>query len=518
MHIVMLAAENGSWAGGKVGGLGDVIRDLPQALVALGHQVSVITPGYGLFVNAGKAERIETLRATFSGNTEAADLYRLPQPVDGLDIYVIEHPMLFENGPGRIYTQDDKGPFATDSHRFALFSALVAQLLLSDHLGAIDVVHCHDWHLGPYFLLRQFSNDHSALRKLRTIFSIHNLSLQGIRPFREHWSSPQSWFPGLQISRAETTDPIHTDCINLMRTSINLADAVNTVSPTYAEEITRPSQWQQGIAGGDGLEKDLRRLAEQERLLGILNGCDYSRPEAQVLSETALWKQIETDLDSWVERRSEAKPYYYALQRLGMLRRRRKPVRPLLTAIGRLTFQKLGILVQDNDGNSVMSVLLKKLEQAGGVFILLGDGDPDYDAFFLDCMRAHDNFLYLRGYSETLADQLYATADLFVMPSVFEPCGISQLMAMRAGTPCVVHATGGLADTVEGGVNGFSFNGEDMTSKVSNLLATMDEALAMYATRQQQWQKMVKQARATRFEWADAARTYVQDLYNNPDA
>jgi starch synthase len=513
MHIVMLAAENGAWPGGKVGGLGDVMRDLPKALAELGHKVSVITPGYGLFIDQPTAEPVYTLQAEFSGQTESAELLRLPATLPGLNGYVIEHPLLFANGKGHIYTHDDQGPYATDSHRFALFSALAAQLLLSDFLSSVSVVHCHDWHLGAFFLLRQFSQQHQSLKQIRTVFSVHNLSLQGIRPYRGHSSAPSSWFPGLEISHAETADPVHTDCINLMRSCIKLADAVNTVSPGYALEITRPSNWQQGMAGGDGLEKDLAKLADSGQLLGILNGCDYGDPEVKPCPYPVLWGQIEAALDNWVGAQHDAAVHYHALKRLQKLARRRRPINTLLVSIGRLTFQKLGLLVQPFRNSSVMAELLQSVAAHNGVFILLGDGDPDYDRFFLDGMKNHDNFLYLRGYSEALAAQLYANADLFVMPSVFEPCGISQMLAMRSGTPCLVHATGGLADTIVNGVNGFSFGGDDLGAKIGNLLAASDAALSLQADEPDQWELLSRAAAGARFSWATSANRYTRDLY-----
>jgi len=515
MHILMLAAENDALPGGKVGGLGDVIRDLPVALAAAGHRVTVVTPDYGVYAGLPRANARSTLSVPFGGGREEVGVYtiELDAAAPGVTTVVLQHPLFAAAGAGRIYTDDGEGPFATDAHRFALASAAAAEGLLEGGFGDVDVVHCHDWHAGAFLFLRRFAERYAPLRSLPAVFTIHNLSLQGIRPLRGHWSSLESWFPGVSYAADPLLDTRYHDCVNLMRAAINLADRVSTVSPGYAREITRPSDWSQGIAGGDGLEQDLERLAGEDRLVGVLNGCDYAVSRVPAVTAAGLWPLAEKQLDAWAERGPVASSHYFALKRIQQLRRRRSAVAPLFLSVSRLTWQKMGFLAQEREGEgeTVLDAILQRLGR--GVYILLGSGDAWYEEFFTRHMQRHENFLYLGGYAEELAATLYASCDLFVMPSVFEPCGISQLLAMRSGMPCLVHRTGGLADTVVHGRNGFVFAGESMAEKLDGLLAGVDEAVALYQQRPAAWRKLAAGAADARFTWEAAARGYLDSLY-----
>ncbi|MCB1666687.1 MAG: glycosyltransferase, partial [Pseudomonadales bacterium] len=159
--------------------------------------------------------------------------------------------------------------------------------------------------------------------------------------------------------------------------------------------------------------------------------------------------------------------------------------------------------------------LLQQLAPAS--FIMLGSGDPDYARFFTRMMREHDNFLYLEGYSEPLSEALYGFGDLFLMPSIYEPCGISQMLAMRAGVPCLVHQVGGLNDTVKNGENGFSFGGTNLAEKQRYLLATLEQSLDLFRQQPKQWQTLARAAARSRFTWDDAIGKYLEQLYRIPD-
>ena len=267
MHIVLVAAENDALPGGKVGGLGDVIRDLPVSLARAGHRVSVITPGYGIFAATGKPCRLGSVTASFCGQSEALELIEVEAKlrVKGVTHLVFEHPLFSASGAGKIYVNDNAGPFATDAHKFALMCAASAEALVTGMVEQADALHCHDWHAALLLLLRQYSPRYAQLKKKAAVFTIHNLSLQGVRPLRGAQSALESWFPDLVYEAAQIIDPAHLDCINLMRTGINLADRVHTVSPTYATEILRPSNWSEGIVGGEGLERDLQRIHGEGR-------------------------------------------------------------------------------------------------------------------------------------------------------------------------------------------------------------------------------------------------------------
>jgi len=180
-------------------------------------------------------------------------------------------------------------------------------------------------------------------------------------------------------------------------------------------------------------------------------------------------------------------------------------------SIGRLTPQKLYLLVQNYRESSVMNHVLSVLKP--GVFIMLGSGDREYNRFFTDMMSSHGNFLYLNGYAESLSAALYGFGDLFVMPSIYEPCGISQMLAMRNGVPCLVHQVGGLQDTVSHGRNGFSFSGRTLAEKQHNLLVTLQDTLRLYHDDPRHWGRIADAARQARFTWEASIGRYLGELY-----
>ena len=213
---------------------------------------------------------------------------------------MIHHERFARNGEGVIYHGDDPmRPFAADAGKFAFFCAAVAHWLLArDSLP--DVVHLHDWHAALFTALLRYDEKFNPLRKLRTVFTVHNLSYQGTRPLKDDESSFEAWFPGLPYDDA-ITDPEYTHCVNPMATAIRLADRVSTVSPTYAEEICRPSDPELAFIGGEGLEGELCKAADAGRLLGVLNGCFYDQPAA-ALDWPDLLEIMRTQVDEWERR------------------------------------------------------------------------------------------------------------------------------------------------------------------------------------------------------------------------
>ncbi len=526
MQIAMIAAENGALRGGKVGGIGDVIRDVPLALAEKGHQVRVITPGYQSLAKRNPSTLLGSVEVPFGGRLETVAVFQVDSVTaagkgkrrkgGGVTHYLLEHPGFAACGEGAIYCNDLSGPFATDAHKFSLFCLAVCQGLIEARFGNIDLLHLHDWHASLVAVLRRYMPAYRALRTLPVVYSIHNLSLQGVRPLSGHASSLHSWFPELVPDLTLIQDPHYWDCVNLMRAGITLADRVHAVSPSYAEEILQPTDLAHGFIGGEGLEADLRRVKDQGRLVGILNGCDYHKAPAPHRSRAQMLDLIESSLIEWVgEHASVPAAHFHAQLRVAQWRRRRKPVTCTLTSVGRVTAQKARLLMEPvADGRGGECIALDRmLEDLGdGVFVMIGSGDEQYEQLLTRAMTRHDNFLFLRGFSETLADALYAAGDLFLMPSSFEPCGISQMLAMRAGTPCIVHHVGGLRDTVEHGVNGFAFTG---TSPREQAEAMLEAVRTACATTQKPaiWQGLRRKAAATRFTWDVAIARYVSELY-----
>lgn len=505
-RVWLVAAENGALSGGKVGGIADVIRDLPLALTDAGWQVSVIMPAYNQFNHMAATEYVNGIDVNFGGHTHTAELSRQQGPKPQIEYLFIEHPIISSVGAGVIYHDDGPDrPFETDATRFAFFSAAVAACVEQAAVPP-DVLHLHDWHTGLVPALREFDPSFEQLRSVRTVYTIHNLAIQGIRPLRDHASSLHSWFPNLEYEYEQLADPRYADCVNPMAAAIRLADKLNTVSPTYAREILQTNDPQLGFSGGEGLEADLRIAEVQNRLIGILNGCPYPAPGGRRPGWTRLLDSIATEQHLF----EGNEPARQTLQSLS----RKRPA-TLMVSIGRVSDQKTNLFLEPTGTHD--SVLEAILESQGKqiVFIMLGSGDGALENRLIEISSRHNNFLYLKGYSEPLPDLLYRAGDLFLMPSSFEPCGISQMLAMRSGQPCVVHAVGGLKDTVENGIDGFSFDGKNPAEQAQNFAASVSRALTMRASDKEQWVSICNTAAARRFDWRSATERYISELYEH---
>jgi len=519
MKILMVAAENGALPGGKVGGIGDVVRDIPGVLAAQGHQVDVVTPGYNMFSRLPGAEHRGYLQVMFAGRLEGVNLYEVPatQPQTGVTLWALEHPLFAVGGIGQIYCDDPANrPFASDASKFALFSAAVAQAVMEDRFGVLDVMHLHDWHAAPVAVLRAFDPMYRKLQSIHTVYTIHNLALQGIRPLEGDESSLSAWYPNLPYDWGLLNDPRAPHCFNPMRAGINLSDKVQAVSPTYAREILKPSIPEQGFIGGEGLEQDLQRAADVGRLQGILNGCEYSDDTRVSLPLDQVVALCEEEALNWLARQPIAEScHVVAIRRLAQLalslNDERRPF--VVTSVGRITDQKVRLLRQEvGNGKTALDEVLDALGEAG-VFIMLGSGTVELEHFLTQASARNRNFIYLKGYSEKLPPHLYSCGDLFLMPSSFEPCGISQMLAMRDGQPCLVHSVGGLSDTVQDEVNGFSFVGENLDDQARNMISRFREVMDIKLGEPDRWRGIAKNAASTRFLWGEVAEQYVRLLY-----
>ena len=458
------------------------------------------------------AKQRGSLSVDFAGARRDVEIHEVAGADERVTHLALEHLLFSPSGPGKIYCDDGSDrPFATDASKFALFSIAAAEFIRCEAAPG-DIVHLHDWHVALYYVLRCFDPKFRALSDIRAVYTIHNLAMQGIRPFAGDASSLQTWFPGLQYDSGLLVDPRWNDCINPMAAAIRLADGVNAVSPTYALEIQQPNDPEHGFHGGEGLEKDLQQAAAEGRLVGILNGCMYPKQSRRRPGWRRLLDTIHAEVEGW-RQRDEAGSWLHnlALDRVASLPKRRPA--SVLTAIGRLTSQKVDLfLAEVDEGRTALDALLDDLG-SGGVFILVGSGDPELQQRMFDIASRRDNFVFLCGYSEYFADLLYKAGDLFLMPSSFEPCGISQMLAMRAGQPCVVHAVGGLRDTVEDDVNGFTFAGATFDEQARNFVARVRFALAIKENDSDRWLRIRSAALKARFTWEAAAGDYITRLY-----
>jgi len=505
-----VAAENGALRGGKVGGVADVVRDLPAALGDHGWNATVVTPAYGSLHNLPGAKRVSTIDVPYAGATESVDIWQVPGSFPNVRNLVINHKLFAANGPGQIYFGDDSDrPFATDANKFSLLCAVAAEWLIKQE-SMPDAVHLHDWHAAFYLFLRSFSPRHERLRSVRTVFTIHNLSYQGTRPLRNNESSLESWYPDLDFDLGSVQDMTALNCINPMAMAIRLADKISTVSPTYAKEICQSSDVATSFVGGEGLESLLVAASKEGRLVGVLNGCYYDqRPTG--LSWPALLAAMKKQVNSWLGNSPLNPAHELAAERLARL----TETRPgnLLVSIGRLVSQKATLFVATTDNDRPALEELAVVLGNQGLIIILGSGEPDYEQSVLAMAKRLDNVLFLQGYSETLADPLYEIGDLFLMPSSFEPCGISQMLAMRAGLPCVVHGVGGLKDTVNDGETGFVFAGNNLQSQATAFVAATLRAIALRREQPDVWQSICEVAKQSRFEWSYSAEVTINSLY-----
>jgi starch synthase len=518
MNILMVAAENGALPGGKVGGMGDVLRDVPRALAALGHRVTVLTPAYGAFHEAPKVRSRGTLTVDFRRGREEVALHTLPAagPQRRVQTFLVEHPLFATCGRGRIYCDDPPDePFASDSAKFALFSAAAATGLRDGWFGEQHVVHLHDWHTATVAVLARLHPAFAALRRCHLVFSIHNLAMQGIRPLHGHPASLLAWFPELPVAPA-LIDPRHGDCYNPMRAAVALCDRIHAVSPTYAEEICDPAS-----TFGEGLHVDLSAARSEHRLHGILNGCEYPAKMPRALSRTNFLQLARSQLTRWIgSERHVRSAHVLALDGIDReLHGGRARSCRLLTFVGRLTEQKFGLLARRlGDGRPAIAYVLDALADDEQL-VVLGSGDPALEQLLTTFQASHPSrLLFLCGYSEALSDQLYASGDLFLMPSRFEPCGIAQMLAMRAGQPCLVNRTGGLADTVRDEEDGFVFDGDTDSSRTNALLERLAAALDCLRNDPGRYGSIRDKARRARFPWKGSARAYVDRLYDIRDA
>ncbi|MFK7861285.1 MAG: glycogen synthase [Granulosicoccus sp.] len=515
-HICMFAAENDVIPGAKVGGIGDVVRDIPRALANEQTRLTVVIPAYGSFHELPDAVPIGTFTTGFRGTPQRIEAYEVSAGRDtNVRYLVLHHPLFAAGGKGRVYCDDDDNqPFATDANKFALFSVAALGAITSGNIEPVDVLHLHDWHSALALALIRFDNAFESLRSVRTVFSIHNLALQGIRPFAQNTSSLQAWFPHLHYDPGFLADPRWPHCINPLASAIRLADKIHTVSPTYAREILLPNDPQRGFHGGEGLEFDLQQAAAQNRLIGIINGIDYPDTKANHLSWPNFTRQLSDELLRLIARQSELRTEdYVAHQRMLAESQKKRPAH-IITSVGRLTDQKMALLLQPvDDGGTALERILESI--AGrGLFLLLGSGDAELEEQCRQIASRHSQLLYINQYSMKLANLLFANGDLFLMPSSFEPCGISQMLAMKDGQPCLAHSVGGLRDTIDDGRDGFLFEAESIAAQAKALVTRVDEILLLREKKPDSFTRIATAARKKRFNWSTSASRYHSELYS----
>ncbi|KRT76683.1 MAG: glycogen/starch synthase, starch synthase [Armatimonadetes bacterium CSP1-3] len=456
----------------KTGGLADVAGALPAALAHLGHDVRLVLPRYRSISTEGLAP-LFPLRITLGDATVEGAVLEGRSPA-GIPIYFIECPRLFDRGG--LYGEGGRD-YADNLARFAFFSQAV--VAIAAQAFPPDLIHCNDWHTGlvpAYLRLRERARQQGAWPAL---YTVHNIALQG--------SFPAEQFPLLGLPR-DYLAPEGLEFwgqVNCMKAGLVYADLINTVSATYAREI-------QTAEFGAGLEGVL--VARHRDLYGVLNGVDYTQWDPRVDAYLPARYDPE-DLDG-------KRLCKRALQKEAGLEV--LPYAPLLAMVSRLTDQK---------GCDLVAAVLPALVERGVQFALLGTGDPRYHALFAHLARDHPRHVFIAlRFDEALAHRIEAGADIFLMPSRFEPSGLNQLYSMRYGTVPVVRRTGGLADSVteatpgtlrDGVATGFVF---DAYSPLA-FLATVDRALDAFRD-PVVWRRMQLAGMRADFSWDRSAQRY----------
>lgn len=507
-NFLFVAAENDAIPNCKAGGMGDVVRDVPRQISERGDSAHVVVPSYARLHQNG--EFVMNLEFQLRGVLYVAELYKVTpkKEFENLFHYVIHHPEIESGDIAHIYHNDPEEPFYTDAIKYFIFCTAVAEAIKENAFGTLDVVHLHDWHTSLLLFLRKYHPAYSILKQIRFVYTIHNLAIQGIRPFRGNYSSVENWFPEIAIDYENLMDYRYRDCINLMAVGVRFADAVHTVSPSYKEDIMLPSNSPDFI-GGEGLELDLQAADHEGRLFGILNGSNYNNIRAAESGK--LYRNTVKALFGWLQEESKKyKSDFLAHTGEKIMDYVEKKPEFIVSSVARLTEQKFYYILHSPDA---FVSILKKLEKVNGIFMLLGTGAPEYEELFRKMSYEHKNFIFTNGQSEDLIDSIYLESDLYFMPSLFEPCGISQMLAMRNGHPCLVHYTGGLKDTVAHLKTGFTFDGKTTDEKIKHMVDSFDIVLDLFANDKPAWEKIRSNAKKERFTWKNSVDDYYQMLY-----
>ncbi len=472
----------------KTGGLADVSSALPQILQELGHQVRIVVPKYGaiderkykihevvrlkdLTTEIDKKEVVFSLRSSFLiGQKTRVQIYFL----DNIEYYGSRHSLYSDPMTGEDYADNDE--------RFILLARSIFDLI--QKLGWIpDIIHCNDWQCGliPVYL-KTMNNDDPMFENIKTIFTVHNLASQGVFPKSSFVKT------GLPKKLEAESGVLQKGKMNFLKAGLLYADAINTVSETYAKEISEDKTL--GLGLFDTLSK------RKKDLYGIINGIDDSIWNPEHDSKIPKKYSIK-NLDPKIENKKALADNFNLEYKKEI---------PIIGLISRLV---------DNKGFDLLKKAVPDLLKIDAQFVILGTGDKKYHKFLETLSSKYPNkFSCYLGFDDELAHLIEAGSDMFLMPSLYEPCGLNQMYSLMYGTVPIVRKTGGLADTVipynskneEG--NGFIFekyNAKEMVAEIKN-------AVKVYSSDQKTWQRIMKNGMKSNFSWLNSAKNYI-DLY-----
>lgn len=475
LKILMVATEAVPFA--KEGGVGDVLGSLPQALAALGHDVRVFLPRYGTIDPVRWQLQPTGVEYTLfmAGGNQTISIWRTTFPDSPVVVYLLEHDPFF-GWQQRLYLGLDQ---IDEQRRFLLFCrGLLATLPL---LGFVpDIIHLHDWQAAPCAAYLRTTYRHLLRRgATRIVYTIHNLQYQG------RWNPSILDEAGLDRAQVFTPDGLEFwGDVNWMKAGITYSDVITTVSHRYAEEI-------QTLDNGWGLDEVL--FQRHTRLFGIPNGLDWQSWNPATDSELAAPYTAQEAPTAKIRNRAALREEFGLPEKTDW---------PLVGIVSRLVDQK---------GFDLLAELAAELGNLPLQLVVLGTGQPRYEQLFRDLAASTDNIRAHIGFDVALSRRIYGGSDFFLMPSAFEPGGLGQLIALRYGTLPIVHATGGLADTViDLDAHPETGNGVSFTAYTSAaLLDALQRAMRLYS-QQQLWPDLVARAMAYDSRWSTSASAYSQ--------
>ncbi len=469
MKILYAAAESSPFM--KTGGLADVAGSLPLSLKALGEDIRVVMPLYSKISEQYKVDMVHLGHYFVDMGWRHSYVGVFSYEIEDVIYYFIDNTDYFHRD--NIYGEAD------DGERFVFFTKAVAQLLPFLDFKA-DIVHSNDWHTGLLSLyIKDFAKGNDFYKDMKTVYTIHNMKYQGVFPAEILGS-----ITGLSLDYFHEDGLKYYDNINMMKAGISYCDKLITVSQTYSDEI-------KNSYFGESLEGIIRK--NEYKLHGIVNGIDYKvfNPETDP----------NIDFNYSIDTLDKKKKNKLALQRLVHLPENENI--PVLGMVTRLVAMK---------GLDMVRYILDELLQEDIQFVLLGTGDKEYEDMFHTYQYKYPNKMASRIYfNEAHSHKIYAGTDIFLMPSLAEPCGISQLISLRYGTIPLVRETGGLKDTVQpynkytGEGNGFSFKNQN----AHELLFTIKDALNLYKE-EDKWRDLMISAMKSKNDWEESSKEYIK--------
>ncbi len=479
MKVLYLTAECKPFS--KAGGVGDVAGELPAALQKAGVDITIVTPWYESISQEYQTESAGFLSVDYNGVQRNVEILKTSH--NGVPVIFLWDAHYFGGDYSEPYTDSETIPFYDDVLRFSFFSEAAVKLIAVEKP---DIVHANDWPTSFVFGLME-------MQKIpgKRILTVHNMIYQGNIGMEviTQWEVSKILFDaGVGGSFIDPRKEWHS--INPLKLGMMQADRVNTVSPSYADEMTQPEDEDRYFSGGRQLFKVAEDLKSRGRLIGILNGFQYPEKTAAIEDILKLKKKARAAFDL---------PDSQGTMLLGF--------------VGRAAEQKLKLLLEPLDGIPVLEHILNMPDIH---LAMVTSGSDAYEKKLLK-YRDHPSFHLTLKHDRQVAEQIHLGCDLFLMPSLYEPCGITQMESMALATPVLVRNTGGLADTVKdadaGTETGFKFNGTDQAAILKNLIESLQNAARVFSTNPQHWNQIQQNCLNQRFSWDISARQYIETMY-----